>query len=67
MADIIDDKTPREPGFRMPAEWEPQDAIWLLWPGRHPTATDNNDFSCRMRLEKNLGTDGLGNPSPGRP
>ncbi len=25
-------KTPREEGFRMPAEWEPQEAVWLTWP-----------------------------------
>ena len=24
--------TPRELGFRMPAEWEKQAAIWLTWP-----------------------------------
>lgn len=25
-------QTPAQLGFRMPAEWEPQDAIWLSWP-----------------------------------
>ena len=25
-------KTPRELGFRMPAEWEPHEATWLSWP-----------------------------------
>ncbi|MCA9647520.1 MAG: agmatine deiminase family protein [Myxococcales bacterium] len=25
-------KTPRALGFRMPAEWEPQAAVWLAWP-----------------------------------
>jgi agmatine deiminase len=24
--------TPRQLGYRMPAEWEPQDAVWLAWP-----------------------------------
>ena len=24
--------TPRELGYRMPAEWEPHDATWLAWP-----------------------------------
>jgi len=25
-------KTPRQLGFRMPAEWEPHEATWLAWP-----------------------------------
>ena len=25
-------KTPAALGFRMPAEWEPQEAVWLSWP-----------------------------------
>ena len=33
MADAIaTGKTPRELGFRMPAEWEPHEATWLAWP-----------------------------------
>jgi agmatine deiminase len=24
--------TPKSQGYRMPAEWEPQEAIWLTWP-----------------------------------
>jgi agmatine deiminase len=24
--------TPKELGYRMPAEWEPQAAVWLVWP-----------------------------------
>ncbi len=24
--------SPRQQGFRMPAEWEPQSAVWLSWP-----------------------------------
>jgi len=30
-------KTPASLGFRMPAEWEPQAAIWLSWPHRQKT------------------------------
>ena len=30
-------KTPTALGFRMPAEWEPQEAIWLSWPHRLKT------------------------------
>lgn len=29
--------TPRAEGFRMPAEWEPQKQVWMIWPER----TDN--------------------------
>jgi len=28
--------TPASLGYRMPAEWEPQAAIWLSWPSRQP-------------------------------
>lgn len=30
-------KTPAKLGFRMPAEWEPQEAVWLSWPHNHET------------------------------
>ena len=30
--------TPAELGFRMPAEWEPQEAVWLTWPHPEPLA-----------------------------
>ena len=30
-------KTPAALGFRMPAEWEPQVAIWLSWPHNKKT------------------------------
>jgi len=29
--------TPASLGFRMPAEWEPQAAVWLSWPHNHAT------------------------------
>lgn len=29
--------TPASLGFRMPAEWEPQEAIWLSWPHKRST------------------------------
>jgi agmatine deiminase len=28
-------ETPAKLGFRMPAEWEPQEAIWLSWPHKY--------------------------------
>ncbi len=37
MAKRITDSTPKADGFRMPAEFEPQDKIWMIWPER----TDN--------------------------
>jgi agmatine deiminase len=30
-------KTPRELGYHMPAEWEPQVAVWLAWPHNRET------------------------------
>lgn len=30
-------QTPAALGFRMPAEWEPQEAVWLSWPHRLKT------------------------------
>src|ERR1700690_2055046 len=30
-------KTPAALGFRMPAEWEPQEAVWLSWPRNRET------------------------------
>ena len=30
-------RTPAALGFRLPAEWEPQEAIWLTWPHRRKT------------------------------
>ncbi len=35
-------KTPAALGFRMPAEWEPQAALWLSWP--HNLATWPGQF-----------------------
>jgi agmatine deiminase len=32
--------TPREDGFRMPAEWEPHDGCYLVWPERPDTWRD---------------------------
>jgi agmatine deiminase len=33
--------TPREAGFRMPAEWAPHAATWLAWPS-HPALWENH-------------------------
>lgn len=31
------DQTPSALGYRMPAEWEPQTAVWLSWPHKYGT------------------------------
>ncbi len=28
------ESTPRQDGFRMPGEHEPQSAVWMIWPER---------------------------------
>ncbi|MCK9308566.1 MAG: agmatine deiminase family protein, partial [Methanoculleus sp.] len=33
-------KTPQTLGYRMPAEWEPHDAVWLSWPHDRETFPD---------------------------
>jgi agmatine deiminase len=40
-------ETPRMAGFRMPAEWEPQEAVWLSWPLNPDTWPD-----CRPQVEQ---------------
>lgn len=52
MSSIIQAKTPRELGYRMPAEWEKQTAVWLQWPGKYPHTSDERDLSYQMKLEK---------------
>src|SRR5437016_6525371 len=32
--------TPKALGYRMPAEWEPQEAVWLTWPHNELTWPD---------------------------
>ena len=49
---IIDDVVPARLGYRMPAEWEKQSAVWLQWPGKHPTADVDHPLSYQMQLEK---------------
>jgi agmatine deiminase len=40
-------KTPRELGYRMPAEWEPHEATWLAWP--HNPEDWPGKFQSRQR------------------
>ena len=34
MSKRIQGSTPKEDGYRMPAEFEPQKQIWMIWPER---------------------------------
>jgi len=49
---INSDQTPRELGFRMPAEWEQQTSVWFQWPHKHPASSAANDLSYQMKIEK---------------
>jgi agmatine deiminase len=40
MAKRIIGTTPKQDGYRMPAEYEPQKQIWMLWPERPDTWRD---------------------------
>ena len=46
------DTTPASLGFRMPAEWEPQTAVWLQWPGQHPGERASGSLWFQMQMEK---------------
>lgn len=39
--------SPRQLGYRMPAEWEPQAAIWLAWPHNPDTWADHGIADVR--------------------
>ena len=62
MTNIIENKTPKDLGYRMPAEWEKQTAVWLQWPGKYPNIDDQKDLTYQMKMEKNLVANELGNP-----
>ena len=50
----INDMTsaPASLGYRMPAEWEPQSAVWLQWPGEYPMNRGSGDLNYQMKMEK---------------
>ena len=52
MTTVIEHSTPREMGYRMPAEWEKQAAVWFQWPGRHPNSSGERDLTYQMKMEK---------------
>lgn len=43
--------SPREAGYRMPAEWEPHEATWLAWPHNRETWPDQLDRVKRIWVE----------------
>ena len=43
--------TPREDGFRMPAEWEAHAQCWMLWPQRRDTWRDGGKPAQRAFVE----------------
>lgn len=49
---MSENETPASLGYRMPAEWEPQTAVWLQWPGRHPVECERGNLSYQMQMEK---------------
>lgn len=40
MAKRIIGTTPKQDGYRMPAEFEPQQGVWMLWPERNDNWRD---------------------------
>jgi agmatine deiminase len=50
--DASSDSTPRQFGYRMPAEWEPHAATWLSWP--HKEASWPGQFAPIPRLYAHL-------------
>lgn len=45
---MITTPTPRELGWRMPAEWEPHQATWMSWPARKDTSFPDDDHHDRV-------------------
>ncbi len=51
MAKRIIGSTPKIDGYRMPAEFEPQEQIWMLWPGRNDNWRDGGKPAQRAFAE----------------
>ena len=54
MAKRIIGTTPKQDGYRMPAEFEPQQGVWMLWPERNGRGV----FASSRRSFKNAGNTG---------
>jgi agmatine deiminase len=44
--------TPKDHGYRMPAEWERQEAVWLQWPEKYPSPEQKHRLNYQMTMEK---------------
>jgi len=44
--------TPKDLGYRMPAEWERQQAVWLQWPEKYPSPKRKHRLNYQMAMEK---------------
>jgi agmatine deiminase len=53
---FVKNKTPRELGYYMPAEWEPHEATWLSWPHKEASWPDAFDLvpATFVELTKHL-------------
>lgn len=51
MAKRIIGSTPRRDGYRMPAEFEPQSGVWMLWPERNDNWRDGAKPAQRAFLD----------------
>jgi agmatine deiminase len=52
MAEINSRSTPQDLGYRMPAEWEKQQAVWLQWPEKYPSPDREHKLNYQMTMEK---------------
>lgn len=51
MAKRITGSTPKLDGYRMPAEFEPQAGVWMLWPERNDNWRDGAKPAQRAFLD----------------
>lgn len=51
MAKRIINSTPKQDGFRMPGEYEPQEQVWMLWPERCDTWRDGGKPAQKNYVE----------------
>ena len=52
MTETFQQASPRELGYRMPAEWEKQAAVWLQWPEKYPDTNQEHRLIYQMTMEK---------------